>query len=137
MRVYDLVEGPDIRTDEIARAKVKLREKLKQLPDDRPGIVVMPASENLILFIYDIGSLDAAMAEEVEKHPKLLCAIMFHTFDDGEDESFSVNLGPHMFTRLVRRDGAIERSLIIRNPDCKNPLAGSTSGRVGSAFTAD
>lgn len=138
MREHDLVEGANILRDEIARAKRKLREKItEQLPDDKPGIVVLtPANENVILFVYEIEWLAAALAEEVGTHPKLLCAIMFHSFDDGKDESWSVSLGSHTYTRLVRSDGAAERSLVIRNPVCKHPLTAETLERVGSAFAA-
>jgi hypothetical protein len=139
MREHGMVEGPNILRDEISRAKRKLREKItEQLPDDKPGIVVLtPANENVILFVYEIDWLAAALAEEVGTHPKLLCAVMFHTFDDGKDDSWSVNLGPHTYTRLVRSDGAAERSLIIRNPACKHPLTAETLERVVSAFAAD
>lgn len=138
MSEHDMVEGPNILTDEISRAKVKLREKLKQLPEDKPGIIVLiPANENLILFVYDIRGLAAALAEEVERHPKLLCAFMFQTFDDGGGESFSVDLGPHTFSKLVRSDNAAEQSLIIRNPACEHPLAAETLGKVDAAFAMD
>lgn len=130
----DLVHGPDILSDEIARAKVKLRDKLRQLPEDRPGVVVMPASENLIFFVYDIRGITSALAEEVEKHPKLLRAVMFHKFSDGSDESFSVNLGPHAFARRVRRNGAVEQSLIIRNSMCNQPVSPETLKMVDSSF---
>jgi len=36
IRENDLVEGPDLLSDEVVRAKVKLREKLKQLPENMP-----------------------------------------------------------------------------------------------------
>ena len=134
----DQIEGADILTDEISRARVKLRDKLKQLPEDRPGIVVLiPADTNLILFVYDIRWIVAALAEEVERHPKLLCAVMFHTFDEGGKESFSVNLGPHVFTKLVRSDKATEQSLIVRNPTCKHSLAAKTFEKVVAAFATN
>lgn len=138
MREHDLVEGANILRDEISRAKRKLREKItEQLPNDKPGIVVLtPANENVVLFVYEIERLAAALAEEVGTHPKLLCAVMFYSFDDGKDESWSVSLGPHTYTRLIRSDGAAERSLIIRNPACKHPLIAETLERVGSAFAA-
>lgn len=138
MRENDQIEGADILTDEISRTKVKLRDKLKQLPEDRPGIVVLiPAGPNLVLFVYDIRWLVASLAEEVEKHPKLLCAVMFHTFQEGGKESFSANLGPHVFTKLVRSDKVTEQSLIIRNPACKHSLTAGTLEKVGSAFLTD
>ena len=139
MRDHDLVEGPNIIRDEISRARRKLRDKLKQLPPDRPGIVVIPTSENLILFIHDsvegIQWLAAAMAEEVEKYPQLLRAVMFHTFDDGREGPWSVDIGPHTLTRLIRCDGAVERSLTIRNSTCTYALAAETLEKVDSAFS--
>lgn len=138
MRRHNLVESPNILTDEIERAKVKLRDKLKQLPDDRPGIVVLtPANENVILFVCDVEGLAADLAEVAGEYPKLLRAVVFQTFDDGKDESWSVNLGPHTFTRLVRGDGAAERSLTIHNTACKHPLAVETLRKVDSAFATD
>jgi len=103
------------------RAKVKLRDKIKQLPDDRPGIVVLtPAVENVVLFVSDIRQLAAGLAEVAEEGPKLLRAVIFHTFDDGKNESWSVDLGPHTLTRLIRSDGMAERSLTVRNTACKH-----------------
>jgi hypothetical protein len=138
MRENDQIEGADILTDEISRARVKLRDKLKQLPADKPGIVVlMPAGTNLILFVYDIRLLVASLAEEVERHPKLLCAVMFHTFQEGGKESFSVNLGPHVVTKLVRSDKVTEQSLIIHNTACKYKPSARTLEKVRVAFVTD
>jgi len=135
IREHDLVEGPNLLTDEIGRAKGKLRDKLKQLPDDRPGIVVLtPSIENVILFVSDFVQLAAALEEVAGEHPKLQRVVMFHTFDDGKDESWSVNVGPHTFTRLVRSDGAAERSLTVRNQACKHPMATDTLKKLDAAF---
>jgi hypothetical protein len=138
MRENDQIEGADILTDEVSRARVKLRDKLKQLPEDRPGIVVLiPSATNLILFVYDIRWLALALAEEVQRHPKLLCAVMFHTFDEGGREVFTVDLGKHTFTKLVRSDKTTEQSLIVRNPACKQPLTSITLEKLNAAFATD
>jgi hypothetical protein len=134
MREADLVQGPDILTDEIARTKVKIREKLKQLPDDIPGVIVLPASENLIFFVYDIQGLVASLAEEVEKSSKLLTLIMFHSFDEGGRESFSVEIGSHTFCREVRSDGSTQQSLLVQNANFNLPVAGDIMDKVKSAF---
>jgi hypothetical protein len=128
------VEGPDILSDEIVRAKRKLHDKLKQLPADRPGIIVMPAGENFLFFAYDVRWLAAVLAEEVEKYSKLLCVILFDTFDDGREESGSVDIGAHTFTRRVRSDKAVERSLLIRNMNCNLALSADTLGMINKAF---
>ena len=89
------------------------------LPEALPVRIVppfgVPAGTNLILFVYDIRWLVAFLAEEVERHPKLLCAVMFHTFQEGGNESISANMGPHVVTKLVRSDKVTEQSLIIHN----------------------
>jgi hypothetical protein len=132
------IDPPVIDTDEIARAKRKLSEKVyEQIPEDTPGIVVLEASENLILFRYPVELLAAALGEEAQKHPKLLCAVMFHTFNDGKDEKLSVNLGPHTYNRVARSDGAAERSLILRNMACKHNVSAETLEKVGEAFGVD
>lgn len=134
MREADLVQGPNILTDEIARTKVKIREKLKQLPDDKPGVIVLPASENLIFFVYDIRGLVASLAEEVEKSSKVLTLIMFHSFDDGGHESFSAKIGTHTFCRQVRTDGSTQQSLIVHNANFNLSVAGDIIGKIKSAF---
>jgi hypothetical protein len=133
----DLVQGPDILSDEIARAKVKLRVKLKQLPEDRPGIVVMHVSENLIFFVYDVRWIVAAMAEEVEKHPNLLCAIMSNTFTDGSNQSSSVEIGPHTFAKVIRSGGGCEQSLFVRNGKFNQPLSAETLKMVNRSFIVE
>jgi hypothetical protein len=77
------------------------------------------------------------MAEVAGEYPKLLHVVMFHTFDDGKDESWSYNFGHHTFTRLVRGNGAAERSLTIRNPACKHLLATEALKKVDAAFAMD
>ncbi len=49
----DLIEAPLIHLDEISKAKGKIINELEQLPPDKPGIIVIPASENLLMFVYD------------------------------------------------------------------------------------
>jgi hypothetical protein len=132
----DLVEGPDILSDEIARAKIKIREKLGQLPDDRPGIIVIrPENENLIFFVFDIRWIIAALAEEILKYSKLSSVIMFHTHSSGEDiGDLSIDFGPHTFTKRVRSDGAIEQSVIIRNTNCRHIVTSKTQEMIYRAF---
>lgn len=135
IRETSFVEGPNILQDELSRAKSKLRVKVKQLPENMPGIVVILASENLIFFVYDVRGITAALAEEAEKYSKLFRAVMFHTFDDGRDENTSLDIGPHTFTRSVRSDGAVEQCLVIRNNSCSQTVSTETLEMVERPFT--
>lgn len=134
MREGDIVQGANISSDEIARTKVKIREKLKQLPSDMPGMIVIEAKENLLLFVYDIRSLALTFAEEVANHRNLLRTVIFHSFIDGSTESTCANIGSHTFSHLVRPDRSTEESLTIRNAQCSSSVPAETLMKLDAVF---
>lgn len=131
----DLVEGPLIDTDEVDRAREKLRGKVEQLPDDRPGIVVMTATGNLIFYTNDVRRIAAGLVEEAHRHPRLLCAIILHAFDEGAQEGTTiVEAGRHAFVNKVTERGATEQSLIVFNETCGHPVSDVTWDKIRRAF---
>lgn len=134
MKESDIVQGADILSDEIARTKVKIREKIKQLSADIPGMIVIEAKENLLLFVYDIQSLALTIEEEVANHQNLLRTVIFHSFMDGSTESVFANFGTHTFSHVVRRDRSTEESLTIRNPRCSFSVPGETIRKLDEIF---
>jgi hypothetical protein len=131
----DHVVGPWFNSDEILRAKLKLRTELEQLPLDKPGMVILEASENLFFFTYDQTEVAPYLGEELKKYPQLLRAVFFHGFDGGSCESYIRAIGPHSFVQEVRSDGSINQSLIIRNPNCSHELPISTLKKLESCIT--
>jgi len=136
MREGDLVQGANISSDEVARTKVKIRDKLKQLPANMPGMIVIEAKQNLLLFVYDIQWLAATLAEEVAKYPNLVKTVIFHSFVDESTESASANIGPHTFSHLIRNDRSMEQSLTIRNGQSGFKLPRETSSKLDAIFIA-
>jgi hypothetical protein len=134
LKENDLVVGASIQSDEIARAKRKLRTELEQIPPDTPGIVMLEAKDNLLFFVYDLAALAIYLGEEVKRYPNILWAIFFHNFDIGGSESYSRPIGPHTFVNQVRSDGSTEQMLIIRNIECSTLLPSSTIQKLESAF---
>jgi len=132
----DTVVGPWIESDEMARAKAKLRKELEQLPLDKPGIVIIEARDNLLFFSYDMQEVATYLAEELKKYPQLLCAVFFHSFNSGEGESYLIPIGPHDFLQEMRSDGSTSQSLIVRNPDCSRGLPVSTVKKLECCLTA-
>lgn len=130
----DIAEGANFSSDEVARTIVKIREKLKQLPADVPGMIVIEAKENLLLFVYDIQALALTFAEEVANHQNLLRTVIFHSFVDGSTESVSENVGPHTFSHLVRADRSTEESLTIRNAQCGFSVPSETLRKLDEIF---
>ena len=134
MKESDIVQGANISSDEVARTKVKIREKLKQLPADLPGMIVIEAKENLLLFVYDIQSLALTFGEEVANHQNLLRTVIFHSFVDGSTESISQDIGPHTFSHLVRPDRSTEESLTIRNAQGSFSVPAETLKKLDDIF---
>lgn len=134
MTESDIVQGADISSDEVARTIVKIREKIKQLPADLPGMIVLEARENLLLFVYEIRSLALTLGNEVVNHQHLLRTVIFHSFVDGSSESISENVGPHTFSQLIRPDGSTEESLTIRNAQCGFSIPDETLRKLDQIF---
>jgi hypothetical protein len=134
MREGDMVQGANISSDEIARTKVKIRKKLKQLPTNMPGMIVIEAKENLLLFVYDVRWLALTFEEEIANHSDLLRTIIFHSFVDGSTESVSANIGSHTFSHLVRPDSSTEESLTIRNARCSFSIPPETLRKLDAVF---
>ena len=134
LKENDLVLGASIQSDEIARAKRKLRTELEQIPHEKPGIIMLEARDNLLFLIYDLAALAVYLGEELKRYPKILWAVFFHSFDIGGNESYSRPIGPHTFVNHVRTDGSTEQLLIIRNVEYPNPVSRETLDKLKSAF---
>jgi hypothetical protein len=134
MKENDFVQGANFSSDEVARTKVKIREKLKQLPVDTPGMIVIEAKENFLLFVYDIRWLALTFEEELTNHKNLLRTVIFHSFVDGSTEGVFANVGRHTFCHLVRPDRSTEESLTIRNAQCSFSIPGETLKKLDDIF---
>jgi hypothetical protein len=133
----DWVETPPIPLNEIRRATRKIFGELHQLPDYRPGIVlVSAASANLLFLAYDIGGIILELEKEVSGHAKLLCAVVSHSFtDSGKAKQFTATLGHHVICSRRGKDMSTEQSVIIHNDACAMPVAASTAAKLRQAFT--
>jgi hypothetical protein len=133
----DWVESPPIPFNEINRAKGKIFGELHQLPDDKPGVVVIPAaSGNLLFFVYDVRAIILELDKEVSRHPKLLCAVVSHSFtESGKAEQFVATLGQHVICSKRDEDMSMEQAVIIHNGACAMSVADSTLAKIRRAFT--
>jgi hypothetical protein len=130
----DMVRGASIESDEIIRAKRKLRTELEQIPPEKPGIIMLEARDNLLFFVYDLAALAMYLGEELKRHPKILWAVFFHSFDIGGSEAYSKAIGPHTFVNQVSSDGSTEQMLIIRNIEFSTPVQSSTLQKLETTF---
>lgn len=131
----DFVEAPPIPLDGIInKARTKVLRKLGQLPGERPGIIVVPANESLLLFVFDPRQIIMEIAEELRPHRNLFCAVITHHFNAGEQEPFVAQMGEHVVISTTNPDFSTERSLLIMNDSFGLPLSDVVAKKVRRAF---
>jgi len=130
----DLVEAPPIRLDqELRKATDKINKELDQLPADKPGIVTIPTSENMLFLVFDPRQIIIEIAEEARHHPNLLCSALSHTVMDGRHEPRVATLGDHAFVTRMN-DLSTDRTAFVMNENFGLSLSASTIEKVRSAF---
>jgi hypothetical protein len=133
-KMRDIVEGPPIALNEIAKLRGKIITELEQLPPDKPGVIVIPADESLLPWTYDPREIILQVADELTHHPTLLCAVVSHRFSAGKLEPFVAALGQHALVRIEKPDFATEDSIIVMNEAFALPTAAGTREKVRQAF---
>ena len=133
-KMRDIVEGPPIILNEIAKVRGKIVAEMEQLPPGKPGVIVIPADESLLPWVYDPRKIILEIADELTHHPTLLCAVISHSFSAGDLEPFVAALGQHALVRTEKPGFATEDSVIVMNEAFALPIAVSTREKVRQAF---
>ncbi len=130
----ELVEAPPIDLSrELRKATDKINNELDQLPADKPGIIAIPTSENMLFFAFHPYQIIIEIAEEARYHPNLVCAALFHTVMDGHQEPRVSTLGDHaLVTRM--NELSTERTAFVMNENFGLRLSASTIEKVRNAF---
>src|ERR1044072_1007175 len=132
--VRELVEAPPIRLDnKLKRASDKIKNELEQLPVDKPGIVTIPTTENMLFFAFHPQQIIVEIAEEARHHPNLLCAVLSHTVMEWHQESQVSSLGDHALITTMS-NLSTERTAFIMNENFGLSIPENTIERVRNAF---
>src|SRR5260370_14395571 len=124
----NLVEAPPIDfSRELPRARNKIRKKMRQLPGDKPGILVIP-TENLLFLIFRGEDIIAVLSEELRRHPHLLCAGFSDSFIDGEKSTGVQPIGDHAIVTTIN-DIATNRVAFMMNESFGLSISTSTLER--------
>ena len=133
-QMRDFVEAPPINLErELKKAIDKIHDEIRQIPPDKPGIIAIPTSENLLFLFFHPQQIILEIAEEVRRYPNLLCVLLFHGVMEGPQESTIATLGEHAFVTTMN-DLSTERTAFVMNDSFALLLSKSTIERVRSAF---
>ncbi|PYS47891.1 MAG: hypothetical protein DMF68_14800 [Acidobacteria bacterium] len=134
--IGDGFTGPSIWFDEISRARMKIRDKLAQLPEDRPGIIVIPATDTMLFHYYNIGLIINVLSEEISRYPKLWSVMLSHNHLGDRDKVTKVVVaGSHKVVDKPLADALQRKTAILRNEACALPITKVTQDKIERAFS--
>jgi hypothetical protein len=128
------IEGPSIPLQDPFRTKRIIRKEQAQLPNDKPGIVVIHTDWTLLFHAHEIRAIVSNLEEVLRDIPKLACAIVSCAYDSGDEREYAGSDGQHTAIRRVTKVGYTEQTVISLNPACPFPLPTSTFDKVRGAF---
>ena len=133
--VEHTVEGPPILLNENHRARVKISDKIKQLPRNEPGIIVIYVTETLMLVTHNLNQIMLDIEKELHKYPQLYCVVLFSQMgESGKDLPKVVRVKNHLFIAQKRGDLVVERKVVIFNPAFKLRLGKLTVDMINQSF---
>jgi hypothetical protein len=127
--------GPLVSSDEIARTRMKIRDKLAQLPEDRPGIIAIPATSSMMFHYYEPQLIAEVLKEEVSRYPRLWAVILFHNHFGGQpSDPAVVMLGADAIINKSMAHIFQEKTVILLNESCRLPVSQSSREKIFGAF---
>lgn len=128
------IEGPSIPLRDPLRTSRIIRKEQRQLPADKPGIVVITTDWTLLFFAHGLGDIAAELEVALRPIPKLSCAVISCTYQGGEVEGYVACEGPHTAVKRATETGLIEQTIISFNSSCAFPLLPAVIDRIRGAF---
>ncbi len=128
------VQGPSYTPYDSVRLKNIIRKEQNQLPDDKPGIVIITADWSLLLFAHSYEEVTSSLAEVLREFPKLICAAASHTYQSGGEKEYAINYGPHIIIKRATSEELIEETVITINERSKFDIQSSTFVKLCNAF---
>jgi hypothetical protein len=111
------ISGPGFLVDDVRRLEAKFWDEVKQLPKDRPSIIVIYA--NLIYFSEDAGSFYSGLAYEIEDtvfaHDNLVMGIIIGNEAGFRDGGTTIENPSYLFVKTYLNDLMSESTLIVKN----------------------
>lgn len=110
------IAGPPVYSNDLARAVMKVRDKLAQLPDQVPGVIVIPATRSALFHRHRLEEILGALTEEICRYPKVMCLVLSHGYFGGmsEEQPPALMVANRTLGNILK-----EQSVVLMNPCCK------------------
>ncbi len=133
-RLRDLIESPQIPLHETHRMRMKIGKKIKQLPPDYPGIIIIPTHETLLFFAYSLDAIIDDVKTELLQYPQLMYVVLSLQAGESPKDSVAIAIKEHLFTKKTREDLITESHFLITNPAFNLKVSDSIVERITQAF---
>ena len=131
----DLVESPVLMLDEVHRTQGKIFDKMRQLPGDKPGIVVITTDESLLFPFYPLDEIIEGVVEKTSRYPHIFAVALTYASLSDKEEPLVAGIGEHIYARHTSGALCTHHTLIIRNPACMHSVSQFTQLRLHRAFS--
>lgn len=135
LRIGDL-DGPPYDTNEVIRTKNRIEYEQRQLPPERPGLIIL-SNTNLFINMRDLAKAISDLEEKVYEIPKLIAVIVKGKWTGGGEENDVVHIGRHMLIKNTEFELFSERYLILDNRFCENTVSETIKSKIYKSFTGN
>lgn len=132
-KMTNFVESPLVPMRETQRARIKIADKIKQLPENKPGIIIIPAGI-LMFYAYALEYILLDLESEMEKFPQLLFVSLYSHVGEGKSKNSTTDINDHLFIETMINDLHKEKRIVVRNPNFALRLSKNTLRKIIKAF---
>jgi hypothetical protein len=140
IELNQIVSGPPIDlTKELKRlARDKIGKKIKQLPHDRPGFIIVTTDRNLLFYNSRIDEIAAELSEQLQyRNQQLLCAVVSHRHyaEEKDTETHIISTMDYSVIDRSIADVLKETSVLVPNKACVHPSSASIIAKIHRALS--
>lgn len=129
----DFVDGPAIPMHETQRARIKIADKIKQLPEDKPSIIIIPTG--IFMFVvYPVEFVISDLTSEIEKFPNLLFVSLYTEIGEGKKKDTFTVLGENYLIEKCSYKMITEKRIVVKNPAFSLKISKSSLNKILKAF---
>lgn len=133
----EIIKGALIDINDAKRLIVdKIGKEVKQLPKDRPGMIIVTTSQNLVFHFIPMRMIGPFLSQRLQRFPQLVCvaATYCHYIDKEGTPVEWVSTADYSIRERVIMHPLRETTLIAQNNVCQQPLSSATSEKICQAF---
>jgi len=132
--ITDFVENCFFYPNELGRVLNRLEEELKQLPSDKPGLVVLWNNHNLLFFLHRIEEIIERVANKISSHPNVYGVALNQNIGLAKPENGFAQIDEHLWISNTGRDLTTRNTLLVRNNFFNLPLTDTAEQKLLESF---